>query len=74
MEDVKPDVKPVFHVAPPPSQDEVLTFSGTDQTIWAVKVPRILLDRWSQIKEADVELATMRVDSRYVRGYESFGT
>lgn len=58
------DIKPVVHhaVAPPPSQDEVLSITDKNLNIWAIKVPRILLDRWEQVKDAGVELATMRIE------------
>jgi hypothetical protein len=40
---------------------------GMSQNIvWALKIPKFLLERWEQVEEAGVELGTLVVDSSSV--------
>lgn len=69
MDDVKPTIRqPVPSLE---SQDEMLSITDKNLNIWAIKVPRVLLDRWEQVKEAGVELATMRIEHERVERVQS---
>ena len=35
------------------------------KNVWALKLPRFLLERWERVPEAGVELGTLVVDSSY---------
>jgi transcription initiation factor TFIIF subunit beta len=61
--DIKPDVKP--KVQPPLEEDEKLNIHPTfkDNNIWALKVPRFLLERWERVTEGGKELGTLVVDN-----------
>lgn len=46
-------------LTPEPDQD-LITSRGSHQA-WLVKVPKFLIDGWSQVRQEDVRLGTVRV-------------
>lgn len=71
--DVKPtDVKPVVEEQttwpfPVEIQEQLAIDQGKSvKNVWALKLPRFLLERWERVPEAGVELGTLVVDSSYV--------
>jgi transcription initiation factor TFIIF subunit beta len=68
--DAKPDVKPAVGQTtwplPIEAQEQLTIDKGKDQkNVWALKLPRFLLERWERVSEAGVELGTLVVDSSY---------
>ena len=70
MSDVKPqDIKPKVeaeHTWPLPKdiEEQLSIDPGKSQkNVWALKLPRFLLERWERVPEAGVELGTLVVDS-----------
>lgn len=71
--DVKPtDVKPAEGEQttwpfPVEIQEQLAIDQGKSvKNVWALKLPRFLLERWERVPEAGVELGTLVVDSSYV--------
>jgi hypothetical protein len=69
------DIKPQITLDPPkPSvaenDDERLALAENlkGAMVWAVKVPRFLLERWERVPEAGIELGTLVVDNSYASG------
>jgi transcription initiation factor TFIIF subunit beta len=69
------DIKPQITLDPPkPSvaenDDERLALADNlkGAMVWAVKVPRFLLERWERVPEAGIELGTLVVDNSYASG------
>ena len=58
------NARPDRELSPEPDQD-LNTARGAHQ-VWLVKVPKFLLDGWSQVHQDDVRLGTVRV-YEYVR-------
>lgn len=70
--DVKPtDIKPVVAEQttwpfPVETQEKLAIDQGKSvKNVWALKLPRFLLERWERVPEAGVELGTLVVDSSY---------
>ncbi|KAL7423874.1 hypothetical protein Q5752_001459 [Cryptotrichosporon argae] len=64
--DVKPDIKPFADGALfPPADEEELQIAPTleQSKVWALKIPRFLLERWERVNEGGVHLATLVVDN-----------
>jgi transcription initiation factor TFIIF subunit beta len=63
------DVKPQIALELPHAAEEEerlgLAENVKGTMIWAVKVPRFLLERWERVPEAGVELGTLVVDNSY---------
>lgn len=73
MSDAKPqDLKPqVEEEATWPLPKDIEEHLAVDpgknsKNVWALKLPRFLLERWERVPEAGVELGTLVVDSSYV--------
>jgi transcription initiation factor TFIIF subunit beta len=69
------DIKPQITLDPPkPSVAEndderlALVENLKGAMVWAVKVPRFLLERWERVPEAGIELGTLVVDNSYASG------
>ena len=66
--DTKPDVKPQGETVAwswPEENEEELEISprmGAGH-VWAMKIPKFLLERWERVQEAGVELGTLVVDN-----------
>jgi transcription initiation factor TFIIF subunit beta len=73
MSDTKPtDIKPIVpqqqytHPFPVEVQEQLAIDQGKNvKNVWALKLPRFLLERWERVPEAGVELGTLVVDSSY---------
>jgi len=70
--DVKPtDIKPAVGEQttwpfPVEIQEQLAIDQGKSvKNVWALKLPRFLLERWERVPEAGVELGTLVVDSSY---------
>jgi transcription initiation factor TFIIF subunit beta len=70
--DIKPtDVKPAVGEQttwpfPVEIQEQLAIDQGKSvKNVWALKLPRFLLERWERVPEAGVELGTLVVDSSY---------
>ncbi|KAJ7250577.1 transcription initiation factor IIF, beta subunit-domain-containing protein, partial [Mycena rebaudengoi] len=67
MDAVVDDDKKAFDVDAPgdedaqPDPDEQLMLDQGHGRVWLVKIPKFLLERWTQINREDVHLATVRV-------------
>lgn len=70
--DTKPtDIKPVVGEQttwpfPVEIQEQLAIDQGKNtKNVWALKLPRFLLERWERVPEAGVELGTLVVDASY---------
>ena len=65
MSNLSPDSKPRIPTEEP-SQDEKFDVSGgyASSNVWALKIPRFLLEKWEEVREAGVELGTLVVDNK----------
>lgn len=49
-----------------PSEELAIDAGKANKNIWAVRIPRFLLERWESVDEAGVELGTLVVDNSWV--------
>ncbi|OCF31607.1 hypothetical protein I316_06806 [Kwoniella heveanensis BCC8398] len=72
MEEIKPDIQVTttddgseILIPLPPVEEEELAISERKNTssVWAVKIPRFLLERWEMVEEAGVELGKLVIDN-----------
>ncbi|WVF67388.1 hypothetical protein IAT40_002144 [Kwoniella sp. CBS 6097] len=72
MDDIKPDIQVTttedgseILIPLPPVEEEELAVSDRKDTssVWAVKIPRFLLERWEMVEEAGVELGKLVIDN-----------
>ncbi|WVQ94984.1 hypothetical protein IAU59_002076 [Kwoniella sp. CBS 9459] len=72
MDDIKPDIQVTttedgseILIPLPPAEEEELAVSDRKDTssVWAVKIPRFLLERWEMVEEAGVELGKLVIDN-----------
>lgn len=73
MTDSKPDIKPSGSALGPgaafeqePEEHLHVSSSYNQSFVWAIKVPRFLLEQWEQVEEEGVELGTLVVDASCV--------
>ena len=67
--DAKPDIKPAVYTTPfPPGEEEELTLAPNmaNHNVWALKVPRFVLEQWEQITQPGIELGSLIVDNSLV--------
>lgn len=65
--DIKPQVGETVAGGAPEFEEHMDVQSDLDsQVIWALKIPRFLLERWGEVDQAGVELGTLVVDSSSV--------
>ncbi|WVR09689.1 hypothetical protein IAU60_006764 [Kwoniella sp. DSM 27419] len=75
MNDVKPDIKvypagadpnaevEVLIPLPPAPEEELAISDRKDgSSVWAVKIPRFLLERWEMVEEGGIELGALVID------------
>lgn len=46
-----------------PSEELLIDHNKGNKNIWAVRIPRFLLERWERVNEAGIELGTLVVDN-----------
>ena len=65
-QDVKPTI--LYPIPNPFEQEEEMAVASTmaNHNVWAMKIPRFLLERWEQVHESGVELGTLVVDNSLV--------
>jgi transcription initiation factor TFIIF subunit beta len=68
--DSKPDIKPAI-----PEEDEKLSFHPSlgKNNVWAIKIPRFLLERWERVTEGGKELGTLVIDNSFVHACMALG-
>jgi transcription initiation factor TFIIF subunit beta len=65
--DIKPDVETSTWPFPTDIEEQLAIDAGkSNKNVWALKLPRFLLERWERVPEAGVELGTLVVDSSYI--------
>ena len=69
--DIKPEVKPQLDVKPnvarptqEPEEEMAIEPTFDDHNVWAMRIPRFLLEQWERVTEEGVELGTLVVDHR----------
>jgi len=69
------DIKPVLHnetkpypfPIPEEEEEELEISQGLGQGyVWAMKIPRFLLEQWERVSEPGIELGTLVVDNAFV--------
>ncbi|WWD19926.1 hypothetical protein CI109_104398 [Kwoniella shandongensis] len=68
MDDTKPDIvvstDESTYILPPQDEEELrITNPNGRPIVWALKIPKELLERWEMVEEAGVELGTLVIDS-----------
>jgi len=64
---VRQDTKPYPFALPEEDEEELEISAGLGQGyVWAMKIPRFLLEQWERLPEPGVELATLVVDNSSV--------
>jgi transcription initiation factor TFIIF subunit beta len=57
------DIKPRIPAPPPEEEQLQIQVPGEGGAIWAVRIPRFLYDKWTQVDEGGVHLGTLVIDS-----------
>jgi len=67
------DIKPYPFLIPEEDEEELeISPRLGSGFVWAMKIPRFLLERWERVSEAGVELGTLVVDNSSVQHLLSF--
>jgi transcription initiation factor TFIIF subunit beta len=54
---------PTYPFPVDPSEELAVDPNKANKNIWAVRIPRFLLERWERVTEAGIELGTLVVDN-----------